>query len=91
MWKSPAMDKLTICRRIMWGWGFLDQENSSTARYTSKPISRMAWAMPLWDRVKGSKVPGKKAIFRGWEKAKGPLSNRRRAMKRLMWARAEAR
>ncbi len=64
-WNSSAMDMLTILRRMRWGWVFLDQENSSIASMTSKPRSRMAWTMPLWERVKGSKVPGKKAMGRG--------------------------
>ena len=51
----------------------------------------MAWTMPLWDRVKGSKVPGKKAIFWGRRKEKGPWSSRHREMNRLMSARAAAR
>ena len=46
------------------------------ASRTSKPWSRMARTMPLWDRVKGSKVPGKKATGRGAPKSK-PLWNRR--------------
>ena len=51
----------------------------------------MAWTIPLWDSVKGSKVPGKKATRLGQVKAKGPWSIRHREMNRLMWASAAAR
>ena len=69
-----------ILRRFRLGWVFFDQENSSTARNTSYPMSRMVQASALWDRVKGSKVPGKKATLCRWRKGKGPLSVSYRTM-----------
>ena len=69
-WNSSAVDREASRRRTRWGWVFLDQENSSMASSTSYPRSRMARTMPLWDRVKGSKVPGKKAMGRGSSKWK---------------------
>ena len=62
---SSATDMLTICLRTREGCAFLDQENSSMARYTSIPRSRISWTIPLWLREKGSKVPGKKAALAG--------------------------
>ena len=45
------------------------------ASSTSNPSSRMARTMPLWDRVKGSKVPGKKAKGREGSKGTSPHSS----------------
>ena len=44
-------------------WVFFDQENSSMARNTVNPSSWIFFAISLWDKVNGSKVPGKNAIF----------------------------
>ena len=52
------------------------------ASSTSKPRSRMARTMPLWDRVKGSNVPGKKATGRGGPKSNPPWNSRSSVMKR---------
>ena len=52
------------------------------ASSTSKPWSRMALTMPLWDRVKGSKVPGKKATGRGVPKSKPRWNSRSSVIKR---------
>ena len=52
------------------------------ASSTSNPRSRMARTMPLWDRVKGSKVPGKKAMGRGSSMGKPPWNRRCSVMKR---------
>ena len=74
-WNSSAVDREASRRRTRWGWVFLDQENSSMASSTSYPRSRMARTMPLWDRVKGSKVPGKNATGRGVSNRKPPRSS----------------
>ena len=57
------MDMFTIWRRTRCGWVFFDQENSSMARNTVNPSSWIFFAISLWDKVNGSKVPGKNAIF----------------------------
>ena len=69
-WNSLATDMAAMRRRMRVGCVRLDQENSSMASSTSKSASRMARTMPLWDRVKGSKVPGKNATGRGAPKSK---------------------
>ena len=60
-----ATEMAAIFRRSSFGMVLLLQENSSMARYTSIPRSRISWTMPLWLREKGSKVPGKKAALPG--------------------------
>ena len=75
-WNRSAMLMFTICRRIKCGWARFDQENSSTERNTSKPMSAMIRAIPLCDRVKGSKVPGKKATFSRVVTSSSPSSSR---------------
>ena len=62
-WNISATDMLTIWRRTRCGWVFFDQENSSMARNTVNPSSWIFFAISLWDKVNGSKVPGKNAIF----------------------------